>query len=67
MALKRDNHIIDPANSILGIDPKNLKAEIQADASTAVSTIELFTMDKREKLLEGPPTVGQINKCGLCL
>lgn len=47
MALKRDNHIIDPANSILGIDPKNLKAGIQADASTPVSTIELFTMDKR--------------------
>lgn len=67
MALKRDNHIMDPTNSILYIDLKILKAEIQTDTSTPVSIIELFAIDKRWKLPEGPLTVEWINKCGLYL
>ena len=52
----------DPAVSLLGIYPKELKAGTQTNTCTPMFITALFTITKRQKQPKCPSTDEQINK-----
>lgn len=54
LQLKSTPNYHDPGTALLGICPKELKAQMQTDISTPVFIIALFTIVKRWKLPKRP-------------
>ena len=52
----------DPGTALLGIFPKELKAQMQTDISTSVFIIALFTIVERWKLPKCPWMDEQVDK-----
>ena len=59
--IKRECHI-----PLLGIYPKELKAETQRDTCTSMFLMGLFTIAKRKKKFKCPPMGEWINKLCIC-